>query len=128
MCRPARTAQVDLGRYITQSPYCWFSRGTALNMIQRDKYILSLTQQLSVVWVPVEKGVGRARGAVPAPPLSPFSPLGPGGPARTKTKSPSKLMDVFTVLNPKIFEFIFVKHRFSNNNLSRSENSIVHIL
>ena len=25
----ARKAQADLGRYITQRPYCWFSRGTA---------------------------------------------------------------------------------------------------
>ena len=26
---PARNAQADTGRYLTHSPQCWFSRGTA---------------------------------------------------------------------------------------------------
>ena len=27
--KPARTAHADLGRYFTQAPHCWISRGTA---------------------------------------------------------------------------------------------------
>ena len=27
--KPARHAYADPGRYFTQSPHCWFSRGTA---------------------------------------------------------------------------------------------------
>ena len=27
--KPVRHAKTDLGRYFTQSPQCWFSRGTA---------------------------------------------------------------------------------------------------
>ena len=45
--QPARHAQADLGRYITQSPQCWFSRGTARIIISNNTtdliYVNSLT-------------------------------------------------------------------------------------
>ena len=31
--KPARHAYADLGRYFTQSPQCWFSRGTTHMMV-----------------------------------------------------------------------------------------------
>ena len=37
--KPVRHAQADLGRYFTQSPHCWFSRGMARIIMLNWKYM-----------------------------------------------------------------------------------------